>query len=114
MRGTNVQDLAAAGLRRRKAAGKTLKLGRSAVRVVARERDHSPAAGNPKVGSWRHLPTGANGQPAVAFYLSADRAGTHVSWSITVLTLRGEQIAEITSFLGPEHFVPFGLPASLT
>jgi RNA polymerase sigma-70 factor (ECF subfamily) len=30
-----------------------------------------------------------------------------------VLTLRGEHIAEITSFLGPDHFAPFGLPASL-
>ncbi|WP_405882107.1 hypothetical protein OG762_27920 [Streptomyces sp. NBC_01136] len=27
--------------------------------------------------------------------------------------LRGEQLAEITSFLGPDHFAPFGLPASL-
>ena len=64
-------------------------------------------------GSWRHLPTSANGQPAVGFYLWNDDAGAHLSWSINVLTLRGEQIAEITSFIGPDHFVPFGLPASL-
>jgi RNA polymerase sigma-70 factor (ECF subfamily) len=63
--------------------------------------------------SWRHLPTSANGQPAVAFYLGNDDTGPHHSWSITVLTLRGEYIAEITSFLGPDHFTPFGLPASL-
>jgi RNA polymerase sigma-70 factor (ECF subfamily) len=63
--------------------------------------------------SWRHLPASANGQPAVAFYLGNDDAGPHLSWSITVLTLRGEHIAEITSFLGPDHFAPFGLPASL-
>lgn len=63
--------------------------------------------------SWRHLPTSANGQPAVAFYVGSDHAGAHLSWSITVLTLRGEQIAEITSFLGRDHFAPFGLPASL-
>jgi RNA polymerase sigma-70 factor (ECF subfamily) len=31
-----------------------------------------------------------------------------------VLTLRGNRIAEITSFLGPGHFTPFGLPASLS
>jgi RNA polymerase sigma-70 factor, ECF subfamily len=30
-----------------------------------------------------------------------------------VLTLRGEHIAEITSFLGLGHFPPFGLPAAL-
>jgi RNA polymerase sigma-70 factor (ECF subfamily) len=64
-------------------------------------------------GSWRHLPTSANGQPAVGFYLWNEDAGAHLSWSINVLTLRGEQIAEITSFIGPDHFVPFGLPASL-
>ena len=63
--------------------------------------------------SWRHLPASANGQPAVAFYLGNDDAGPHLSWSITVLTLRGEHIAEITSFLGSDHFAPFGLPASL-
>ena len=64
-------------------------------------------------GSWRHLSVSANGQAAVGSYLWDDDAGAHVSWSINVLTLRGEQIAEITSFLGAEHFVPFGLPASL-
>jgi RNA polymerase sigma-70 factor (ECF subfamily) len=30
-----------------------------------------------------------------------------------VLTLCGERIGEVTSFLGAEHFPPFGLPASL-
>jgi len=63
--------------------------------------------------SWRHLPTRANGQPAVAFYVGNDASGEHHGWSITVLTLRGERLAEITSFLGPDHFAAFGLPASL-
>ncbi|MCW2939763.1 MAG: polymerase subunit sigma-70, partial [Actinomycetia bacterium] len=36
-----------------------------------------------------------------------------LNWTITVLTLRGERIAELTSFIGPDHFVLFGLPASL-
>ena len=66
-----------------------------------------------RCGCWRHLPTGANGQPAVGCYLWNDDAGAHLAWSINVLTLRGERIAEITSFIGPEHFAPFGLPASL-
>ncbi len=66
-----------------------------------------------RCGSWRHIPTAANGQPAVALYLWDDDAGAHLGWTITVLTLRGELISEITSFLGAEHFPAFGLPASL-
>ncbi|MBC2638062.1 MULTISPECIES: sigma-70 family RNA polymerase sigma factor [unclassified Rhodococcus (in: high G+C Gram-positive bacteria)] len=64
-------------------------------------------------GAWRHVPITANGQPAVAFYLWDEGARTHLRWSITVLTLRGDSIADLTSFLGAEHFVPFGLPESL-
>jgi RNA polymerase sigma-70 factor, ECF subfamily len=64
-------------------------------------------------GNWRHLPTNANGQLAVASYLRKNKAGVHLSWSINVLTVRDNQIAEITSFIGPDHFAPFGLPAAL-
>lgn len=64
-------------------------------------------------GSWRHLPTGANGQPAVACYLRSGDEGAHLAWSINVLTLRDARIAEITSFIGEEHFVALGLPVSL-
>ncbi|WP_222722072.1 sigma-70 family RNA polymerase sigma factor [Actinomadura alba] len=64
-------------------------------------------------GNWRNLPTSANGQPAVASYLWNEDAGAHLGWSINVLTLRGERIADITSFIGPGDFRPFGLPASL-
>ena len=64
-------------------------------------------------GSWRHLPTSANGQLAVGCYLWDDDAGAHLGWSINVLTLRGEHIAEVTTFIGPEHIARFGLPASL-
>ncbi|WP_367130081.1 sigma-70 family RNA polymerase sigma factor [Saccharothrix sp. HUAS TT1] len=62
---------------------------------------------------WRHLPTGANGQPAVACYLWDEGAGAHLAWSINVLTLRGHLIREVTSFVGAEHFPAFDLPASL-
>jgi RNA polymerase sigma-70 factor (ECF subfamily) len=65
-------------------------------------------------GTWRHLPTSANGQPAVACYLQNDDAGAHVAWAINVLTLRGRHIAEITSFIGPDHVALLGLPASLS
>ena len=60
--------------------------------------------------SWRCQLTSANGQPAVAFYIGDVRSGQHVAWSITVLTLRGDRIAEITSFLGRDHFSGFRLP----
>lgn len=64
--------------------------------------------------SWRYLTTSANGQPAVAFYLGAQASGPHLAWSITVLTLRDTRIAEITSFLEPNYFTAFGLPAALS
>lgn len=64
-------------------------------------------------GSWQHISTSANGQPAVASYLRNAHSGQHVGWSIDVLTLRADKIAEITAFIGPEHFAAFGLPASL-
>jgi RNA polymerase sigma-70 factor, ECF subfamily len=64
-------------------------------------------------GSWRHLPTGANGQPAVACYLWDDGAGAHLAWAVNVLTLRGDRIAGVTSFLGREQVTAFGLPAAL-
>lgn len=65
-------------------------------------------------GSWRHLPTSANAQPAVGCYLRGhDETGAHVGWSIDVLTLRRGRIAEITSFLGRDHFATFGLPDAL-
>ncbi|GGQ24511.1 DNA-directed RNA polymerase sigma-70 factor [Streptosporangium pseudovulgare] len=63
--------------------------------------------------SWRSLRTSANGQPAVAFYIGGDAIGSHAAWSITVLALRDARICRIVSFLGPDHFPAFGLPASL-
>lgn len=64
-------------------------------------------------GNWRHIPTTANGQPAVAGYRWDEEAGTHTPWSITVLTLADEHITELTSFLGAENFPLFGLPATV-
>lgn len=64
-------------------------------------------------GSWRHLPVRANGQLAVGCYLWDEAAGAHVSWSVNVLTMRGELVGEVTSFVGAEHLGLFGLPASL-
>jgi RNA polymerase sigma-70 factor, ECF subfamily len=64
-------------------------------------------------GAWRHIPISANNQPAVAAYLKNDETNEHRCWSINVFTLRDDRIAEITSFIGPEHFRAFGLPTIL-
>ena len=65
-------------------------------------------------GDWRHVETVANGQPAAASYLRSGDTGPHLAWSIDVLTVRGDRIAEVTSFVGAEHFTAFGLPAELS
>ena len=49
----------------------------------------------------------------MASYLWDDAAKAHLAWSIDVLTLREERIAEITSFIGAEHHARFGLPPRL-
>ena len=64
-------------------------------------------------GRWRHLPTVANGQAAVASYLCPDGADVYTPWSIDVLTLRGDRVAGVVSFLGADHVARFGLPGSL-
>jgi RNA polymerase sigma-70 factor, ECF subfamily len=70
-------------------------------------------------GTWRTIVTSANGQPAVALYLNGPAVaqgpddGSYRAWSTTVLTLRGERIADLTSFLGPEHVTAAGLPLVL-
>jgi RNA polymerase sigma-70 factor (ECF subfamily) len=64
-------------------------------------------------GQWRHRMIAANGQPAVASYLRAGGDESYEAWSVNVLTMRDERIAEIMSFIGAGHFAVFGLPARL-
>jgi RNA polymerase sigma-70 factor (ECF subfamily) len=62
---------------------------------------------------WRErvVPTRANGQLAFGHYgLKEDRFVPH---ALSVLTLRGQEIAELTVFLTPEPFARFGLPETL-
>jgi RNA polymerase sigma-70 factor (ECF subfamily) len=65
-------------------------------------------------GRWRHRLADANGQPAVASYLAAGDADPYAAWSLDVLTLRGDRIAAVTSFVGAGHFPAFGLPVAVT
>ncbi|MEJ2884998.1 sigma-70 family RNA polymerase sigma factor [Actinomycetospora aeridis] len=84
------------------------------VEAVGRFLRAVPASGD--CGSWRHLEVVANGQVALASYLrppDAPAAAPHRPWSIDVLTLRGDRIAAVTSFIGAAHFASFGLPPEL-
>ena len=61
-------------------------------------------------GPFRLVPTAANRQPAFAFY-SRWRGPEWRPHSIQLLTLRGDSIAAMTSFVTPALFPGFGLPA---
>jgi RNA polymerase sigma-70 factor (ECF subfamily) len=63
--------------------------------------------------SWQHVATAANGQPAIACYLGASADSDHLPWSIEVLTLHGDKVAAITSFLDPNLFPLLGLPPAM-
>ena len=58
------------------------------------------AAQEPMSGlyGWRILPAEANGQLALGFY-SEDANGGWVPFALNVLTLRGQQIANVTAFI---------------
>jgi RNA polymerase sigma-70 factor (ECF subfamily) len=62
----------------------------------------------------RLVPVRANGAPAFGQYVWDDGKGRLVAHGITVLTLKGGEIDEITAFLSPEAFARFGLPAELS
>jgi RNA polymerase sigma-70 factor (ECF subfamily) len=61
----------------------------------------------------RHVPTWANGQPAVAWYLWDAEKGSYVATAIELPTLEGAGVKEMTSFVTPELFPRFGLPDEL-
>ena len=63
---------------------------------------------------WRVLPTRANGQPAFGHYLWSEEAGAFLASELSVLTLAGDRIAELTVFRDPPQprasAFPNGLP----
>jgi RNA polymerase sigma-70 factor (ECF subfamily) len=63
-------------------------------------------------GRFRMVPTRANGQLAFAHYLRDRGEEAFRPHGITVLTLRGDRIAELTAFLWPEIPERFGLPGA--
>jgi RNA polymerase sigma-70 factor (TIGR02960 family) len=61
----------------------------------------------------RLVPTAANGQPAFAYYLDDPNSGVAHAAGLLVLTMRGEEIVEVTRF-GDNGVLPFfGLPRTL-
>jgi RNA polymerase sigma-70 factor, ECF subfamily len=62
---------------------------------------------------WRLVPVRANGQPAFGKYLWEEEREAFAPHSISVLTLDGTSIAEITTFLDPELIPRFGLPVEI-
>jgi RNA polymerase sigma-70 factor (ECF subfamily) len=81
----------------------------------------------PLTERWRHRPTRANGQLALAGYMFSTARDAYVAAAINVLTLDGERISAVTAFLaaetleppdcdrwigGAELFARFGLPGS--
>ena len=59
--------------------------------------------------SWRMVPTAANGQLALGAY-ELDSSGVYAAHGVTVLTLSGGLIHEITHFRTPAMIERFGLP----
>jgi RNA polymerase sigma-70 factor (ECF subfamily) len=62
---------------------------------------------------WQLVPVRANGQPAFGNYSWDEERETFRAHSISVLTLDGEKIVEITAFLDGELIPRFGLPAEV-
>ena len=59
----------------------------------------------------RYVPTRANEQPAVAWYMWDAEKDGYVAASLEVLTLEGARVKEITAFASPKLFQRFGLPS---
>jgi RNA polymerase sigma-70 factor, ECF subfamily len=79
--------------------------GREAIAAFLRERPLSSAR------RWRVVPTSANGQPAFGHYEWDAEAGSFVPHAVSVLTLDGNRIGEITAFLGAAALAGLDLPA---
>src|SRR3954447_5145794 len=64
-------------------------------------------------GGWGVVPTQANGQLAFAHYIDDEGGGAYTAYGVTVITLDGEEIAEMTAFLDAELMPRFALPERL-
>jgi RNA polymerase sigma-70 factor (ECF subfamily) len=67
----------------------------------------------PEFGHLRGVPTRANRQVAVAWYLRRPDDTEHRALALDVLRVERGMIAEVTTFVSPELFPKFGLPPIL-
>jgi RNA polymerase sigma-70 factor (ECF subfamily) len=81
--------------------------GREVLRGFLAERPMSGAI------RWRGIPVRANGQPAIAFYQWDEERGAFVPHGVTVLTLRGDKIAQIDAFIDSASLRGFEVPDEL-
>jgi RNA polymerase sigma-70 factor (ECF subfamily) len=64
------------------------------------------------IGDWRHLPTRANRQPAVAAYVRRPGTSVYRAQVLDVLRVEDGKVVEVTAF-EPHLFPAFGLPLRL-
>jgi RNA polymerase sigma-70 factor, ECF subfamily len=81
--------------------------GRDAIAAFLRARPLAPGE------RWRVLPTRANGQPAFGMYTPNTDPDVFVAHGVSVLTLKGRQIADMTIFRTPDALPRFGLPSRM-
>ena len=65
-------------------------------------------------GRFRLVPMHANGQPAFGWYQRDESSHVYRAFAIHVLTLKGNLIADATTFPLPSFFPKFGLPLELS
>jgi RNA polymerase sigma-70 factor, ECF subfamily len=61
----------------------------------------------------RLVPTRVNGQLAFGHYVWNDGAGAYLPGELSVLTLRGREVAELVAFRAPEYFTGLELPSKI-
>ena len=64
-------------------------------------------------GRWRLRPTRANARPAFAWYQRDESRNVYRAFAIQVLTLDGDLIADVTTFMISTLFSFFGMPQEL-
>ena len=66
-----------------------------------------------RAGSFRMVPTAANGQIAFGTYVRHPGESKYHAHALQILTFKQEQISRLTLFVGPQFFPKFGLPVDL-
>jgi RNA polymerase sigma-70 factor, ECF subfamily len=57
---------------------------------------------------WRPIPTRANGQPAIAYYIWDEDERAYMPFALNVLTFRGDKISDVVAFVARATAIPSG------